>query len=342
MKTLSKGVMQHRKSLKNAALEFAKMVPIAGPHVQAAEQFFKVFSEINSQLCRERFDDYIMGIGEICEDEVEISREHFSALVKKLVLDDEDKKTEYYIRLTVSLARSCISDDEKFFYINALSDLTCLDIEYARKLYIMTNSSISGFKSATAAQVKFTSQKSGLNLRSLNKLITSGLIYEVNTTHPETSRIFNLTEELQSLLKYLFHREDFLPSILGLESKKHYDVLIMEGYEFYDEFCRTSIEEKLKSGGLSVRVEKNEEAMSQIIASFYIKTRTGENLDGEPYGVIEIFVHDDSKSFRNTELVNWQQFDPKIINLNGKDLLELTQAIDDSCAYILNRMTAST
>ncbi len=118
------------------------MVPIAGPHIQAAEQMFKLFSEINAEMCRDRFNRYIMGIGEICEDEVDISREHFSALVKKLVLDDEDKKTEYYIRLTVSLARSSLSDDEKMFFIHTLSELTCFDIEYARKLYITTNSHI--------------------------------------------------------------------------------------------------------------------------------------------------------------------------------------------------------
>lgn len=35
---------------------------------------------------------------------------------QKLVLDDEDKKTEYYIRLTVSLARSSLNDDENYFY----------------------------------------------------------------------------------------------------------------------------------------------------------------------------------------------------------------------------------
>lgn len=345
MTTLSKGVMQHRKVVKDAALAFAKMVPVAGPHVLAAEQFFKVFSEINTQLCRDRFDRYIMGIGEICEDEVDISREHFSALVKKLVLDDEDKKTEYYIRLTVSLARSCHSDDEKLFFIHILSELTCFDIEYAHKLYIMTNSPIKGFKSAAAAQVDLTSRKNGLNLRSLSKLITSGLIYEANVTHPENSRLFNFTEELQSLLKYLFHRDDFLPSVLGLDSKKYYDVVIMKSDEFYDDFCRASIWQKLEAGGLSVRIEKDEAAMSEIIASFYINTRTGEGMDGEPYGTIETFSHIDSKSFTHTEIENWKKFDPNRVILNDDgsfDSAEFTQAIDDTCAYILRRLTAPT
>ncbi len=345
MTTLSKGVMQHRKVVKDAALAFAKMVPVAGPHVLAVEQFFKVFSEINAQLCRDRFDRYIMGIGEVCEDEVEISREHFSALIKKLVLDDEDKKTEYYIRLTVSLARSCLSDDEKLFFIHILSELTCFDIEYARKLYIMTNSPIKGFTSSAAAQLDLTSKKNGLNLRSLNKLIASGLIYEADVIHPEKSRIFNFTEDLKSLLKYILHREDFFPSILGLESKKHYDVIIIEGNEFYDDFCIASIRKKLEAGGLSVRIEKNQAAMSEIIASFYVNTRTGEGMDGEPYGVIETFSHIDSKSFTFTQRQYWQNFDPKNIILNNDgsfDSAELFQAIDDICDYILLHLTAST
>ncbi|WP_230352262.1 hypothetical protein [Lelliottia sp. WAP21] len=345
MTTLSKGVMRHRKVVKDAALAFAKMVPVAGPHVLAAEQFFKVLSEINAQLCRDRFDRYIMGIGEICEDEVEISREHFSALIKKLVLDDEDKKTEYYTRLTVSLARSCLSDDEKLFFIHILSELTCFDIEYVHKLYIMTKSPIKGFTSAAAAQLDLTSKKNGLNLRSLNKLITSGLIYEADVTHPENSRIFNFTEELQSLLKYIFHKDDFSPSILGLDSKKYYDVVILEGDEFYDAFCRTSIWKKLEARGLSVRIAKNEGAMSEIVASFYVNTRTGERMDGEPYGTIETFSHIDSKSFTYTQIEHWQNFDPKSIisNEDGSfDSTELFQAIDDICAYILRRLTVST
>ncbi len=178
MTTLSKNVMQHRKVLKETGLAFAKSIPLVGPHIEAAEKMFTLFSEINATTCRDRFNRYIMGIGEICDDEVDISREHFSALVKKLVLDDEDKKTEYYIRLTVSLARSSLNDDEKLFFIHILSGLTCFDIEYARKLYITTSSPIKGYKSTVLAQVSLTSQKSGMALRSLNKLITSGLVYE--------------------------------------------------------------------------------------------------------------------------------------------------------------------
>ncbi|ELQ3859424.1 hypothetical protein QSX22_003895 [Salmonella enterica] len=344
MTTLSKGVTQHRKGLKDAFLEFAKMVPIAGPHIQAAEQMFKLFSEINAEMCRDRFNRYIMGIGEICEDEVDISREHFSALVKKLVLDDEDKKTEYYIRLTVSLARSSLSDDEKMFFIHTLSELTCFDIEYARKLYITTNSHIKGFKSAAAAQVDLTSQKNGLNLRSLNKLIASGLIYEVINTHPVKNRIFNFTEELKSLLGHLFHSNDFLPSVLGIDSKQRYDVIIIEGNEFFDEFCRTSIRQKLEAGGLRVRIVKNEGAMSDIIAPFYISARTGEGMDGEPYSTIEVFSHIDSKSFTYSESDGWKNFDPKslIPNDDGSfNSVEFIQAIDDICSHVLRRLTAS-
>lgn len=345
MKKLSKSLMQNHKVVKDAALAFAKMVPIAGPHVLAAEQFVKVLSEINSQLFRDRFDRYIMGIGAICEDEVDISREHFSALVKKLVLDDEDKKTEYYIRLTVSLARSTLGDDKKLFFIHILSELTCFDIEYAHKLYIMTNSPIRGFKSAAAAQVAFTSQKNGLNLRSLNKLITSGLIYEANVIHPEKSKIFKFTEELQFLLKYLFHRDDFSPRVFGFDTKKHYDVIIMECDEFYDDLYQASISQKLEAGGLSVRVANNDNAMSEIIASFYIDTRLGEGMDGEPYGTIEIYSHTDSKSFTYTERENWQNFDSKSVIFNDDGSFyseEIFQAIDNICAYILHRLAVST
>lgn len=119
----------------------------------------------------------------------------------------------------------------------------------------------------------------------------------------------------------------------------------MESDEFYDDFCRTSICQKLETGGLNVRIEKNEAAMSEIIASFYVNTRTGEGMDGEPCGTIDTFPHMDSKSFTYTEIENWQNFDPKRVILNDDgsfDSAELIEAVDDICAYILRRLTAST
>lgn len=344
MTTLSKNVMQHRKVLKETGLAFAKSIPLVGPHIEAAEKMFTLFSEINATTCRDRFNRYIMGIGEICDDEVDISREHFSALVKKLVLDDEDKKTEYYIRLTVSLARSSLNDDEKLFFIHILSGLTCFDIEYARKLYITTNSPIRGFKSAATAQVDLTSQKNGLYLRSLNKLISSGLIYEAINTHPERNRLFHFTEELETLLGYLFNRDDMLPASLGMETKKSYDVVLIEKDEPFDEFCRKRIYSELKASGYCVHIAKNEDAISDIIASCYVSTRTGNGLDDTPYGVIELFEHsnassDGFKGYRHSET-----FDPnnlKITSDGSIDSEELATAIDRIVAYVRHLLPVS-
>lgn len=92
MATLPKNVMQHRKVLKETGLAFAKSIPLVGPHIEAAEKMFTLFSEINATTCRDRFNRYIMGIGEICDDEIDISREHFSALVKSSFLMMKTRK----------------------------------------------------------------------------------------------------------------------------------------------------------------------------------------------------------------------------------------------------------
>lgn len=71
----------------------------------------------------------------------------FSAIVTKLLLDDEKRKTEFYIKLTIELARSDLDPDLKIYYINTLSELTGADIDFARKLYIRQTVPLRGYTS---------------------------------------------------------------------------------------------------------------------------------------------------------------------------------------------------
>ncbi|EDR4482581.1 hypothetical protein AGB91_004638 [Salmonella enterica subsp. enterica] len=350
MTTLSKNVMQHRKVLKETGLAFAKSIPLVGPHIEAAEKMFTLFSEINATTCRERFNRYIMGIGEICDDEVDISREHFSALVKKLVLDDEDKKTEYYIRLTVSLARSSLNDDEKLFFIHILSGLTCFDIEYARKLYITTSSPIKGYKSTVLAQVSLTSQKSGMALRSLNKLITSGLVYEDRAGEIQANPMFKLTDELERLLGFIFHKDDLEPEALSIEPKEEYDVIIIESSEIYSGAYPNSIYRSLKAAGIKVCIEKNEDCITTKLARYFISVKTGSGLNGEgewiEFGQIYVLKRLDSSSKRfyeneHSETVSISNFKPKD-NDQTYDASLLNIALNNIAAFVLNRLSPTT
>lgn len=349
MTTLSKNVMQHRKVLKETGLAFAKSIPLVGPHIEAAEKMFTLFSEINATTCRDRFNRYIMGIGEICDDEVDITREHFSALVKKLVLDDEDKKTEYYIRLTVSLARSSLNDDERLFFINVLSELTCSDIDYARKLYVATNVPVKGFKTSESAQLSITSQKKAMSLRSLNKLISSGLAYEDRTGEVKANPNYKLTSDLESLLGFIFHPDDLKPTALSIESKEEYDVIIMDSGISCHGLYPNIIYRQLRAAGIKVCIEKNENCISDKLAKFFICARTANAMNGQgqwkSYGEISVLTNLDNRnnSFVESEfkeIVDREHFSTRVDD-SSFDASKLNTALNNVATFVLGRLSLS-
>ncbi|MBC5116865.1 hypothetical protein [Klebsiella quasipneumoniae] len=349
MATLPKNVMQHRKVLKETGLAFAKSIPLVGPHIEAAERMFTLFSEINATTCRDRFNRYIMGIGEICDDEIDISREHFSALVKKLVLDDEDKKTEYYIRLTVSLARSSLNDDERLLFIHVLSELTCSDIDYARKLYIATNATIKGFKTSASAQASITSQKKALSLRSLNKLISSGLVYEDRTGEIKANPGYKLTSDLERLLGFIFHNDDLQPTALSIESKEEYDVIIIDSDKIYRGSYPHILYRQLRAAGVKVCIEKSEDCIADKLAKFFISVQQGSGLNGLGewinYGGICVLKHLDKSTNRFyesefRETVDREHFSPRDDD-SSFDASKLNTALNKVAAFVLGRLSLS-
>ncbi|EBD6220794.1 hypothetical protein IAS44_002060 [Salmonella enterica subsp. enterica serovar Anatum] len=349
MTTLSKNVMQHRKVLKETGLAFAKSIPLVGPHIEAAEKMFTLFSEINATTCRDRFNRYIMGIGEICDDEVDISREHFSALVKKLVLDDEDKKTEYYVRLTVNLARSSLNDDERLFFIHVLSELTCSDIDYARKLYVSTNVPVKGFKTSESAQLSITSSKKAMSLRSLNKLISSGLVYENRTGDVKANPSYKLTSDFERLLGFIFHHDDLQPTALSIESKEEFDVIIMDSGFSCNGLYPKIIYHQLRAAGIKVCIEKNENCISNKLAKFFICARTATAMNGQGqwknFSEISVIKKLDSRknSFVDSEfkeIVDREHFSTRDED-SSFDASKLNIALNNVAAFVLGRLSLS-
>ncbi|ENO7837979.1 hypothetical protein HVX40_24165 (plasmid) [Escherichia coli] len=349
--TKSKSVNRESvKILKDIGWSIVKSIPIAGAHIESAEKVFSLFNAYQKASCQERFESYILGIEKIADDEVEISREHFVSLVRKMMLDDEDRKSEYYARLTVGLAKSNLNDEERHFHIKALSDLTCFDIDYARRLYIATNTPIKGFKTSALAQASITSQKKALSLRSLNKLISSGLVYEDRTGEVKTSPGYKLTNDLERFLKFIFHNDDLQPTALSIESKDEYDVIIIDSDKIYRGSYPNIIYHKLRDAGVKVCIEKSEDCIAHKRAKFFITAKQGSGLNGFGdwinYGDINVLTHLDNNinsfydnAFRET--VDYEHFSP-IDDDPSFDASKLNAALNKVAAFVLGRLSLST
>ncbi len=68
--------------------------------------------------------------------------------------------------------------------------------------------------------------------------------------------MFKLTDELERLLGFIFHKDDLEPEALSIEPKEEYDVIIIESSEIYSGAYPNSIYRSLKAAGIKVCIEK--------------------------------------------------------------------------------------
>lgn len=213
------------KSIKKTGMVLLqKIIEKLIPGGDIATTIFDLVNEGKRAIDKDKFHNFVMGIQEYDEGDIDVSNESFIALVKRLYLDDESSKTDMYARLAVELAKSNLNPHEKIYYINILSNLTYTDIQLSKKYIAYELNHIVGFKGITEQLLSITKTTSGIELKSINSLLSNGLIYEEN----ETVNVYKASDELIKFTSMIFSFKEINSNGYGIELKEKYDVLIVK------------------------------------------------------------------------------------------------------------------
>ncbi|EOI2314856.1 hypothetical protein ACMF6C_000105 [Proteus mirabilis] len=86
-----------KKAYPTILKKLVELIPIGN----IATTAFDLINEGKRAIDNDKFHNFIMGIQEHDEGDIDLSNESFIALVKRLYLDDESSKTDMYARLAV-------------------------------------------------------------------------------------------------------------------------------------------------------------------------------------------------------------------------------------------------
>lgn len=266
------------------------------PGFDAASELLKGYANIREQINQNRILDFALGlqVKGLDINNFNLSPECFSAIVTRLLLDDEKRKTEFYVKLTIKLAQSELDADQKIYYINTLSDLTGADIDFARELYIRKTIPLSGYMPGRDAELELTSMKQGIILKSLNKLISYGLLFEDRTGTMRSNPFYGMTNELNTLISYLFHPTELNPIVIGKQEKEKFDVIIIGNSA--DKPHHSYLINALKGRTLSVSTVEREDRSYQSlkISQIYIQYNALKGPNGGAYTTIFVLQTPDA------------------------------------------------
>lgn len=269
----------NRKLGKDLILEAIKAEPVIGGVVSATEKFIQGIAGIEREVRLERLEAYLLGLSRDYDDDAELRDEDLLPVIKKLATDDENSKTEYYIRLTRKLARldpSQMEADLRLHFIRTVSTLTRYQIDFARELKIRKTVPVCGTASFEEAEVNHTAQNSGLAMKAVRALQSEGLLKETPRpprAGPPADPLYDLTPDFDILMQLLFYPGDFEPEKVGLTSKELSDILIVRPYLFIDNLYATYLPEALRRKGLKVKiVDKDDLHLKTDWAPLYLHT----------------------------------------------------------------------
>ncbi|WP_368880605.1 hypothetical protein [Proteus mirabilis] len=208
------------KFFKKAGNTILRKVIESVPGGDIATAAFDLINEGKRAIDNDKFHNFIMGIQEYDEGDIDLSNESFIALVKRLYLDDESSKTDMYARLAVALAKSQLNDSEKIHYINILSNLAYADIQLARKYYIYSQYEVDSSGCIEEQLSSLSDTQDGVVLKGIQSLITNGLTYEskINRTLPYEYNV--PTQSLINFIGYIFDDKDLNPESIGESCNK--------------------------------------------------------------------------------------------------------------------------
>ncbi|MHB9323104.1 hypothetical protein ACP3TG_29080 [Phytobacter diazotrophicus] len=254
-------------------------------------KLIRLLADVEQEASSERIEQYILGIlnvtrGEMAGDIAGI-RDNMLAIMRKLLQDDDARKTHFYVRLTVSLAESDLDHDTRLHFIRMVSTLTHYQIEYARDFVLRHTQHLCGYVSQEEAELALTTRDDGKSRQALNTLVSWGLLKAIPAPPKHTSpgpSLYDPTDDMKTLLRFMYHDADMLPESIAYKAKKYVDVLISPDLCAADHLYATFLPELLQEKGLTVHVaDKAENFRMTHTARRYIRLQSASNGDGKEF-----------------------------------------------------------
>lgn len=286
------------KLFQDLGKEAIKQVPLVGGMVTTADKIFHGLAEIEDTERQQRLKDYVIGILENYQEDVEFRTEDVLPVIRKLATDDEASKTKYYTRLSINLGRMDVSrfpTDIRYYFIRMVSELTCFQIEYAREFYIRDTIPLCGYPDCKSAVTEFLCENTGPHLHARRHLVNWGLLEEKSSAllSGGTRTDYSRTEDLNLLMEYLFRPYELLPDVIGRTGKAVFDVIIINNLELGDLFP-TALRERLERAGLTVGMtDRVSDHQHQMVARRYVwNCLTSQYPHGQEQKIVEFTVLD--------------------------------------------------
>lgn len=199
-----------------------------GEIVDGFKEISQAIGVMQNESRNRKIHDFIMGVRE-CNEELNINDEDFLHIIRQLAKDDEVSKTEFYSKLTISLSNSTMDRDERAFYINTLGALTRYEVEFARKLLIYSTFDLRGYKNKKEQMSSLTSGNDGILLKTLNKLISCGLVFDTRPSGLSGAMGVNYrkTEQLDKFISYIHQSGSINPIAISEKEKDKVDLMVI-------------------------------------------------------------------------------------------------------------------
>lgn len=197
---------------------------------------------------------------------VDFSLENFEKLINKIIQEDNESKSGYYVNLAIKLSnRVDINTNDKNNYISLLSQLSYEELTIISRFYISNKYDIKGYNTKQDQERDIPFNKNKFFPLHLSKLSGLGLLNVGSSFAPDSMA----TELLIEFSELIFDENELKVGFINEVEKERYDVIINSGINVGD--CFDVLEAELKGKGLAVhrcnRLMLNE---NNLIADLYI------------------------------------------------------------------------
>lgn len=264
------------KLIKDVVIEsgtkIVETVPVIGPAAGLIKGLVENSKNLFDATNKQKLYDYYMGIYELDDDkEKYITNENLAFIIKKLLQDDEEQKSNFYSRLTVNIARSEYSKQERIDFISVLSKISCSDIDMAVRIFVHEKFNIKTYNNIQEQLVGISKTRIGNELKSLNVLLFNGLIYDPVKGKAGVPH-YAMTEFMKQFLYLIIDESKLTPESLSLERKDKVNIFFEQNHEYmgakemYDE----RIIKPLKDMEYSVIIMQKMYGQANVDADMYI------------------------------------------------------------------------
>ncbi|WP_272520121.1 hypothetical protein [Providencia sp. PROV223] len=251
---------------------------------------------------------------------LDFSLENFEKLINKIIQEDNESKSGYYVNLAIKLSnRVDINTNDKNNYISLLSQLSYEELTIISRFYISNKYDIKGYTTKQDQERDIPFNKNKFFPLHLSKLSGLGLLNVGSSFAPDSMA----TELLIEFSELIFDENELKVGFINEVEKERYDVIINSGINVGD--CFDVLEAELKGKGLAVhRCNRLMLDENNLIAGLYVNAIKHDNYYHIGYSKsIEFGKIYDSAKILGFEKISLKNNDFELLFLAEKIVQEL-------------------